>query len=517
MPSSRLFRKFFLAFVGVHCAASIIVGLMLTAQLGDGAIEAAVASKWIWTAVALGFVCGLAVIYVLSRRIALTVAALNKAASAIAAGDYERRAYVPGRDELGTLAGTLNRLSESLGQHSTQLDQTASRQATVLSGMVEGVIAVDRRERVVLANAAASRLYGFPPGESEGRPLLEVIRNHELHAAVLKVLDTGEPQRLESPCSATQKFHAEVHAQPLPGQPCPGVVLVIHDTTELQRLAAIRRDFVANVSHELKTPLSSIKAYTETLQNGADADTTKRFLTRIEEQADRLQRLIVDMLMLTRIESTHQAFEIVPIDVADVVRDCLEGRRLSADAKRITLTAQPTTASPDDSLLVRVDREGLREILDNLVDNAIKYTPEGGRVTVTWRKEEPGASGGEHGTKSTTSDANLEQISPNYQYPTAAIHDPPSTIVSPSSPSPKPPAPSLLLSVTDTGIGIKSQDQERIFERFYRVDKARSRELGGTGLGLAIVKHLAQALGGAVTVQSVPGQGSTFTVRLLLA
>jgi two-component system phosphate regulon sensor histidine kinase PhoR len=350
------------------------------------------------------------------------------------------------------------------------------------------VIAVDPRQRIVLANEAAGRLFGFRPAEVEGRSLLEVVRNHALNAAVTAGLMTGVPQRLETHRAGTQQLHVEIHVQPLPGEPCPGVVLVIHDTTELRRLESIRRDFVANVSHELKTPLSSIKAYTETLRSSLEIDpaTNQKFLGRIEEQADRLHHLILDMLTLARIESDHQAFEITSVDVPSAVRACLESQRPAADAKRIALTIESNGLPADAPCRVRADREGFREILDNLVDNAIKYTPEEGRVTVAWkgggaRIEEQGSSG-----------------EPSIQQP-STLNPQPST---------------LILSISDTGIGIKPADRERVFERFYRVDKARSRELGGTGLGLSIVKHLAQSFGGRVAVESVPGQGSTFTVEL---
>jgi two-component system phosphate regulon sensor histidine kinase PhoR len=217
-----------------------------------------------------------------------------------------------------------------------------------------------------------------------------------------------------------------------------------------------------------------------------DPATNQKFLGRIEEQADRLHHLILDMLTLARIESDHQAFEITSVDVPSAVRACLESQRPAADAKRIALTIESNGLPADAPCRVRADREGFREILDNLVDNAIKYTPEEGRVTVAWkgggaRIEEQGSSG-----------------EPSIQQP-STLNPQPST---------------LILSISDTGIGIKPADRERVFERFYRVDKARSRELGGTGLGLSIVKHLAQSFGGRVAVESVPGQGSTFTVEL---
>ncbi|MEX0641272.1 MAG: ATP-binding protein [Pirellulales bacterium] len=425
-----------------------------------------------WGPIAAVSLAVLALSYWILGQLVAPLSSLTAAAEAIAAGNYQHRVYVANRDELGRLARTFNRLSQEFGTRMTQLSETSDRQSTVLGGMVEGVIAVDGRQRIVLANQAAGRLFDFQPPATEGRPLLEVVRNHAVHEAVTTALETGRSQRLES-TSGIQTVN--VHVQPLPGDPCPGVVLVMQDTTELRRLESLRRDFIANVSHELKTPLTSIKAYTETLRNGAmnDPETSQKFLARIEEQSDRLHHLIMDMLMLARIESEQQAFEIVPVNVGDVVGQCLEDRRRAAEAKRIHLAVE-SNLSPCSVL---ADREGLREILDNLIDNAIKYTADGGSVTVGWHTESPQRKQGN------------------------------------SDPQPS----SVTVFVQDTGIGIKPEDQKRVFERFYRVDKARSREQGGTGLGLSIVKHLAQSFSGNVAVTSEPGKGSTFSITLPLA
>jgi two-component system phosphate regulon sensor histidine kinase PhoR len=298
---------------------------------------------------------------------------------------------------------------------------------------------------------------------AEGRRLLEVVRNHELDAAVNAAVTTRQPQRLETVRDGADKLSVAIQATPLAGNPCPGVVLVMHDTTELRRLESLRRDFVANVSHELKTPLSSIKAYAETLRNGAlgDRETAVKFVERIQEQTDRLHNLIIDMLSLARIESAQEVFNIESVAVREVVEACLVAQRPAAEAKQIELRADAEAAPCS----VRADREGLREILDNLVDNAIKYTGDGGRVVIGWRENESEA----------------------------------------------------VIVVEDTGIGISEEDLSRVFERFYRVDKARSREMGGTGLGLAIVKHLAQSFGGGVSARSESGKGSTFEVVLPLA
>jgi two-component system phosphate regulon sensor histidine kinase PhoR len=461
----------------------------IRASLPVAAIDAQTADvrRWIWALVAVEFVIAVAISWWIISRILRPVPALAEAAEAIVAGDYKHRVYIGNHDEFGALGRTLNRLSQELDDRMSLVNQSGDRQSTVLGGMIEGVIAVDDRQRIVLANEAAGRLFAFRPPAAEGRPLLEVVRNHALSTAVKNALSSGQSQRLETrshiqnPASTTQHpasdiqhpasniQHIDIHVQPLPGNPCPGVVLVMHDTTELRRLESLRRDFVANVSHELKTPLSSIRAYAETLRNGAlhDPEAGQRFLARIEEQSDRLHHLILDLLMIARIESDQQAFEIGNIDVAEVVAACVEGHRQAAAAKGIALIVN----APSKPCRVRADREGLREILDNLVDNAIKYTPAGGSVTIAWRSND-------------------------------------------QAPAPSPQSPAVLISVTDTGIGIKPDDQRRVFERFYRVDKARSRELGGTGLGLAIVKHLAQAFGGSVAVESNVGQGSMFTVEL---
>jgi two-component system phosphate regulon sensor histidine kinase PhoR len=425
--------------------------------------ETAAARRLVWTLAGGAFLCVFALSYWLVGRILEPVSEITRVANAISGGDYQQRIYVASRDELGSIASTLNRMSQALDLKMTQLTESHERQATVLGGMIEGVIAVDRRQRIAFANSAAGRLFNFRPMAAEGRRLLEVVRNHELDAAVNAAVTTRQPQRLETVRDGADKMSVAIQATPLAGNPCPGVVLVMHDTTELRRLESLRRDFVANVSHELKTPLSSIKAYAETLCNGAleDHEAAVKFVERIQEQSDRLHNLIVDMLSLARIESAQEVFNVEPVAVREVVEECLAAQRPAADAKQIELRAE----GEEKPCSVQADRDGLREILDNLVDNAIKYTGEGGKVVVRWR--------------TLADEATIE--------------------------------------VEDTGIGIGPEDLSRVFERFYRVDKARSRELGGTGLGLAIVKHLAQSFGGGVAAQSEPGKGSTFTVGLPLS
>jgi two-component system phosphate regulon sensor histidine kinase PhoR len=230
--------------------------------------------------------------------------------------------------------------------------------------------------------------------------------------------------------------------------------------TELRRLESLRRELVANVSHELKTPLAAIKGYAETLRLGAinDQDHNLHFVRRIEEQADRLHKMILDILQIARVESGQESFEFCDVSVTDLLRQCADQFGAAAAVKQIELAID----SPSEPLTVYADHEGVQTILSNLIDNAIKYTPAGSRVAVQARQ-------------------------------CGSL---------------------IVLEVADTGVGIPEQHLDRIFERFYRVDKARSSELGSTGLGLSIVKHLAQAFGGSVSVESQPGRGSTFRVEL---
>ena len=501
--SSRLFWKLLLA-----CAA---LNFFIVA------VFAFVRAEWFWVVAAVVALAALGLAYWLVCHVIRPLDSIIQAAEAMAAGEYAQRVYVANRDELGLLARTFNRMSQELHARMTQLRETSERQSTVLEGMIEGVIAVDARQRILFANRAAGRLLEFRPPTAEGRPLLEVVRNHAVHEAVTNALATRRPKRLETKSNvqlpSANIQHVDVHVQPLPGEPCPGVVLVMHDTTDLRRLESLRRDFIANVSHELKTPLSSIKAYAETLRNGAmnDPQTRERFLARIEEQSDRLHHLIIDMLMLARIESDQQAFDIVPVSVGEVVASCFEHQRPAAEAKRIRLVAGPQ----QPTCRVRADYEGLREILDNLVDNAIKYTPEGGEVSVAWSGEH-GAGSRERGAGSEAIGVRGEEQGARCEHPASSIEHQASSIEHQASSF----QPSRIgngmvrIAVRDTGIGIKPEDQRRVFERFYRVDKARSREVGGTGLGLAIVKHLAQSFDGRFGVESEVGQGSTFWVEL---
>ena len=421
-------------------------------------------TRWIWTIGLLVAATAIAITYWVAARWTDPLRHLAATAEALAAGQYDRRLPVSAgvHDEVGAIAAALNDLGKRLAQRERQLQNTSQTQATVLEGMTESVIAVDRGEKILFANASAGRALGFNAKKVEDLTLLEAVRSHELRAIMQKALRSKQLCNAELTWRGKSLHVFDVLATPLPGDPPPGVVLVLRDISEVKRLEQMRQQFIANVSHELKTPLSSIKAYTETLLAGASKDPVhcERFLNRIDEQAGHLHQLIMDMLSLARIEASQSSLELANVPVDGIVRRCLADYEPQAAARQVTLES----LSCDANILVRADEEGLRQILSNLVDNAIKYTPAGGRVTVDCRAE-----GG-----------------------------------------------SAIIEVADTGVGIPQEHHDRLFERFYRVDKARSRELGGTGLGLSIVKHLSQSMGGSVTVASQVGNGSRFTVRLPL-
>ncbi len=432
--------------------------------------------KLIWWSTFSVSLVALLLTWLVVGRIIRPLAQLTGAAQAMAHGELSQEVDAHGKDELGTLGRSFNAMSAQLATRvaelqskQRELEENSRLLETVLGAMSDGVLLIDEGQRLLYANDAACRLLAVEREGAMGRPLWETARYSELERYLANLLSeqTVKPIKLEIPRrqSVISLSASRVAAIVVPGasagaEACPGVVLVLQDVTEERRLEKMRREFVSNVSHELKTPLTSIQAYTETLLAGAidDADHNREFLQQIDEQAGRLHLQILDLLTLARIESGRSAFEIVPTAVGPVVSSCTEAHRTLADSRRISLELRPG----QNDLQALVDAEGLRTILDNLVDNAINYTPENGRVEVGIESR--------NGT--------------------------------------------VRIAIADDGPGIAEEHQGRVFERFYRVDKARSRELGGTGLGLSIVKHLAQVFDGSVELDTRPGKGSTFTVCL---
>lgn len=467
-----MFRRFFSTLVLSHLSILTWLGLIVALTIPDTATRLRVV-LWIGGAVLVAVPVSFFLSTRLAHRMGRPLRDLIGVAGKLGEGNSGQRVFSEGEDEIGELLSAFNRMSEQLDGRIARLEEDRQQLRTILSGMVEGVVALDSSQRILYANERATQLLGLPSpfspsssgvdkGGAVGRRLWEVVRQRPLLDVVQRALDSSEPQREELGWNGTTIRSLTVHAARLPGLPPRGAVLVLHDTTELRRLERLRQDFVANVSHELKTPLSIIKACVETLLDGAmdDPQHCRQFLEQLDFQSNRLHLLILDLLSLARIESGEELFDFQPLAVGEIVRACMEHHRPRAESKEQTF--EMVSPADDETLAVLADEEALEQILDNLLDNAMKYTPQGGRVSVGWRREG-------------------EQV---------------------------------CLEVADTGIGIPQSDLPRIFERFYRVDKARSRELGGTGLGLSIVKHLVQAMHGNVRAASQPGQGTTFTVCL---
>lgn len=404
----------------------------------------------------------MATAWLFGKRIADSVNSARDVLSQVSDGDFAGR--VPGdqRFLIEPLSQSIDRMQEYLRSRFAELQASRDQLRTVLDSMVEGVIAVDSGQRVLLINDAACRLFRIQDGTAVGRPLWERVRSPQLQQWVTDALRSRDPVGGEVELIAPLSRTLSVRVTGLPANASGGAIVVASDISQLRRLEQVRQEFVANASHELKTPLASIKACVETLLDGAleDSEVSTRFLQTINEQSERLDRLIRDLLSLTRIESEGMKTDLHAVPLAEIVRVCHERHRQNAERKRMQLITVP----PPQPVQVLGDEEALEQILDNLVDNAIKYTNEEGTVTIRWGYQDEGC----------------------------------------------------VLEVEDTGIGIPQSHVPRIFERFYRVDKARSRELGGTGLGLAIVKHLVQALGGVINVNSRLGKGTAFAVQLRL-
>jgi two-component system, OmpR family, phosphate regulon sensor histidine kinase PhoR len=395
---------------------------------------------------------------VTSRRYSSRVLRLKDFASRAAAGDFAPLSHDRDRnsDELSQLAAALDGTVARLGQTIRTLTDERNRSAAILGSMVEGVAVISGEERILYCNQAFEQILELPAGISQGRRLVEALRQAELVTAVRQILPSGDTFTGEVEVGTVRPRNFSITAAPVRATGSNSAVLVLHDITELRRLERVRRDFVANVSHEFKTPLTAIQGFAETLLGGAleDKANRRRFLEIIREHAQRLARLTDDLLKLARIEAGQMEVKNQPVSVEDLVARCVETARLKAETKGLRINA----FVPKDTPLAQGDAGQLNEVLQNLIDNAVQYTPAGGQIDVA--------------------------VTANGS--------------------------TLTISVADTGIGIPQIDLERIFERFYRVDDARSRQEGGTGLGLSIARHIVEAHGGQLRVESEIGVGSRF-------
>jgi two-component system phosphate regulon sensor histidine kinase PhoR len=399
-----------------------------------------------------------------ARRVTEPLRSMTEAARALASGRYEEIRPLRGsKDEVGELAEAFGLMADELRARVHTIESARERLAAILSAMVEGVVAIDGEQRILHFNEVAGEILKVSP-DQVGSRLSDVTELAEVREAFATTLREGERTRGEITVPALPYEQLiELQVAPLRGTDgVVGAVMVLHNVTQVRRLNAVRRDFVANVSHELKTPLTVITGLVETLLDDPDmpTPTRDRFLGKTLNQCNRLTTLVHDLLTLSRVETEEEALELRRLDLRGPVQESVRVLAGQAEEKGITLE----TSMPAESVLIRGDYEALRQVVDNLLSNAIRYTPSGGNVWVRLR-EDGGVA---------------------------------------------------LLEVQDTGLGLEPKHQARIFQRFYRVDKARSRELGGTGLGLSIVKHVVLAHKGGVAVESRPGHGSTFSVRVPL-
>ena len=460
--TSTLIRRLTLVALALVAATLLALNYTLTTyseHLRGVAVDPAVRLRVLEISLGAALLAA-AVAIVVSRSLTSRVRRLKRAAEGLLGLEAVQGTFYDSSDDLGSLERSLASVGQELRGLVSNLRFESARREAVLAGMAEGVLAVDPDLKVTFCNRALLRAIGFRGEHYEGFGLLELVRDPALYEAIRSVRSGGESGHLRFVLSADTPHTFEVQATPLAMPSGRGVIAIFHDITGLERLEQVRTDFVANVSHELRTPLTGIIGYADTLLDGAldDSENRRQFVEIIRANAVRLGSIAADLLVLSELESgaDPQEPEVVP------VRGVLEAVLLTVDAEARERQVRLVRDEMQD-LHVTGSRLRLEQALLNLVANAIKFNRPGGEVHVRVTRKNDGR---------------------------AAI------------------------VVADNGVGIPSQDLPRIFERFYRVDRARSRQVGGTGLGLSIVKHVVERMGGTVTVESQLGKGSTFTVLL---
>jgi two-component system phosphate regulon sensor histidine kinase PhoR len=398
-----------------------------------------------------------------ARRISQPIEEMKKGAQRFAEGNFSRKLLVPDSEELGSLADVLNHMAKQLDEKIHMITEQRNELETILSAMREGVLAVDSDERILTFNQAAGSFLGIDLSSAKGNTIQEVIRNADIQRFLSGVLSGKGPSEGEIALIVPESKFLQVSGTLLRNSQGKtiGALAVLNDITRMRQLENMRREFVANVSHELKTPITSIKGYVETLKEGAlgDKKNVQKFLEIVLKQSDLLNAIVDDLLSLSRIEQDAERGEIqiTEENLRHIIEAATEDYELKARERKIKVIV-----SCSEEIIVKANSRLLEQAIGNLLDNAIKYSEQGTAVEVE-------------------ATSNPDEV---------------------------------LIRVSDPGSGIAPEHLPRLFERFYRVDKGRSRELGGTGLGLAIVKHIAQAHGGSVTVESTLGKGSIFTLHL---
>ncbi|MCU0651440.1 MAG: cell wall metabolism sensor histidine kinase WalK [Candidatus Omnitrophica bacterium] len=416
-------------------------------------------------AVTLGFLFALGLAFVFGSMLAGTIIKpVNKiihASRRFSLGDFSRKILHDSQDEIGELARTLNKMAEDIEEKVREITIQSQQLTAVFNSMIEGVVVLDKESRIVSINSAIEKIFAIKKKEAQGKLFLEVIRNSDIAEEISRALKKGESVSRELILSWPVQGVFQVNVAPIYEKQgmINGSLLVLHDITEIRKLETMRRDFVANVSHELKTPLTSIKGFVETLLEGAlnDKENSLHFLEIVHEHTNRLDNLINDLLELSRIESREIELDSQEIKLRDLFNKVILGFTSQLNKKNIKIEN-----NLQSGLMILADKDKIEQVITNLLANAIKFNRDNGFVKI---------------------------YSQDLTGKTKVI-------------------------VEDSGIGIPTKDLPRIFERFYRVDKARSRELGGTGLGLSIVKHIIELHKGSVGVESVEGLGSKFWFNL---
>jgi len=408
-----------------------------------------------------GIIMSILAAMVFAKRLSKPIGQLAEASEAIAGGDMTQRVTMKTRTELDDLAGAFNSMAEKLDVSMSRLRHKNAEFNAVLSSMQNGLIAVNLDLDILYINPEAQLLFSYEPkNDTEKLPLSVIVYQRPIIEGVLSCLDTMETKLVEVKMGTEEVRDYRVLISPMQyRKSVSGAIILFNDVTHLLKLERMRSDFVANVSHELRTPLTSIKGYAETLKEEGitDLDNAKRFLEIIEIEADRLNVLINDLMELSEIENKNEDVNISRHSLKSIIEEVIDVISISASKKKVSVAVDMPEA-----IDVWANRDRIKQLLLNLIDNGIKYNKEGGSVTVSVSQAE-----------------NM-----------------------------------LKIAVKDTGSGIAEKDIPRLFERFYRVDKSRSKALGGTGLGLSIVKHISELYGGSVTVTSEKDEGSEFIVKM---
>ncbi|ENF7316724.1 PAS domain-containing protein [Listeria monocytogenes] len=426
-------------------------------------VDAAVAK--LWGNLALIFGIALVIIAAISvfiaRKITRPVREIIEVSTDLANHKYDSRIHGKISGELQDLSISVNTLAESLETQMFEIKQNEQRLNAIVQNLVSGVMLINVDKQVIMTNRTMYQILGET--EITGKPFYEVIKSFALSQLIEATFETKTIQQKEIILYFPREMILDASVSPILGEngEITGIILLLHDITQIRHLGNVRSEFVTNVSHELKTPVTALKGFAETLLDGAMYDEVllKKFLTIIKEESDRLHRLIMDILALSRIEQNPVAENVELVDVDEVIEQSARTIFEMATEKNIRVTIPEKTSA---SVMIETDRDKLQQIVINLLSNAINYTPVDGKVEVKLIEQEA----------------------------------------------------EVIIEVTDNGIGIPAKDIDRVFERFYRVDKARSRHSGGTGLGLSIVKHLVENCGGRIEVESQEEVGSTFRVTL---